>query len=85
MGTDFIKLETECKNKPLHKSNLTLDRVPISNCLFVSGLLNGTSGSTLRSYFENEERSGGGTVTCVNVHHSECTGLVYFEDYTGNF
>lgn len=57
----------------------------MSNCLFVSGLLNGTSGSTLKSYFENEERSGGGTVTCVKVHHSECTGLVYFDDYTGNF
>lgn len=84
MDTDFIKLVTACQKKPLHEYFLYLERVPISNCLLVSGFLVGTSEKTLESYFENEERSGGGTVTCVKVNHSDCTCLVYFDNHSGN-
>lgn len=70
--TDFNSLETACQKKPLHRSYLTLEKVAISNCLFVSGFSDGTSESTLKSYFENEKRSGGGTVTCIKVNHSDC-------------
>lgn len=83
MDTDFIKLETACHKKALHKYYLTVDRVPISNCLFVSGLTDGTSESTLKYYFENKERSGGGTVTCIKINHRDSTCLVYFDDHTG--
>lgn len=50
----------------------------------MSGISDGTSENTLKSYFENEKRSGGGTVTCIKVNHSDCTRLVYFDEHTGN-
>lgn len=83
--TDFTKLEAACQKKPLEKRFLTVKRVPLSNCIIVSGFSEGISDSTLEYYFENEKRSGGGTVTDIKVNHDDCTCLVYFEDHTGSF
>lgn len=81
--TDFTKLEAACQKKQLEKHYLTVKRVPISNCIIVSGFSEDISDSTLEFYFENEKRSGGGTITDIKVNHEDCTCLVYFEDHTG--
>lgn len=81
--TDFTKLEAACQKKALEKRFLTVKRVPISNCIIVSGFSEGISDSTLEYYFENEKRSGGGTVIDIKVNHEDCTCLVHFEDHTG--
>lgn len=51
----------------------------------MTGFSDGTSESTLKSYFESEEKSGGGTVTCIKVNYSDCTCLVYFGERTGDY
>nr|XP_034317327.1 protein mono-ADP-ribosyltransferase PARP14 isoform X2 [Crassostrea gigas] len=79
---DFTKLEAACQKKPLEKWFLTVKRVPLSNCIIVSGFSEGISDSTLEYYFENEKRSGGGPVIDIKVNHEDCTCLVHFEDHT---
>uniref|UniRef100_A0A8B8E892 Poly [ADP-ribose] polymerase n=1 Tax=Crassostrea virginica TaxID=6565 RepID=A0A8B8E892_CRAVI len=79
--TDFNKLEKACQRKPLENCYLSVKRVPISNCICVSGFSKKTSESTLEYYFENERKSGGKDVTDVKFNDEDNTCLVYFEDH----
>ena len=81
--TDFNKLEKACQRKPLENCYLSVKRVPISNCICVSGFSKKTSESTLEYYFENERKSGGKDVTDVKFNDEDNTCLVYFEDHAG--
>ena len=60
-----------------------MKRVPISNCICVSGFSKNTSESTLENYFDNTKKSGGKDVTDVKFNDEDNTCLVYFEDHTG--
>lgn len=84
--TDFGHLEITCLKKPLENCYLSVKRVPISNCVLVSGFAKDkmTSKSTLENYFENERKSGGLDVTNVKINHDDNTCLVYFKDHSGN-
>ncbi|XP_062593153.1 protein mono-ADP-ribosyltransferase PARP14-like, partial [Saccostrea cucullata] len=77
---DFEKLEAACQKKPLEKCYLAVRRVPISNCVIVSGFGESTSVDTLEFYFDNEKRSGGGGVKEAKINSEDGTCLVYFED-----
>ncbi|XP_061194415.1 protein mono-ADP-ribosyltransferase PARP14-like isoform X2 [Saccostrea echinata] len=77
---DFGKLEAACQKKALEKCYLAVKRIPISNCVIVSGFGESTSVDTLEFYFDNEKRSGGGGVKEAKVNPEDGTCLVYFED-----
>lgn len=58
-------------------------RVPISNCISGFGFSNEITESALKSYFEDERKSGGGKITDIKFNHEDKTFFVYFEDPTG--
>ncbi|XP_078312815.1 protein mono-ADP-ribosyltransferase PARP14-like [Crassostrea virginica] len=80
--SDFSKLEETCQKKTLKNHYLSVKRVPVSNCICVSGFSQNTSESTLEYYFENERKSGGNEVTGVNFNKEDNTCLIYFKDHT---
>ncbi|XP_062619962.1 uncharacterized protein LOC134281522 [Saccostrea cucullata] len=77
---DFGKLEAACQMNALQKHYLSVRRVPISNCVIVSGFGESTSVDTLEFYFDNKKRSGGGGVKEAIINSEDRTCLVYFED-----
>ncbi|XP_053393606.1 uncharacterized protein LOC123565062 isoform X2 [Mercenaria mercenaria] len=81
--TDFEKLEKACKERTLEGARLTVSKVQISNCIFVSNLSPVVTKETVQYYFENKKKSGGGDVEKVVMNEDEVerTCLVYFEDY----
>ena len=81
--TDFRRLEHACQEIPLESRYLSVKRVPIPNCICVSGFSNNISESILENYFENERKSGGKDVTDVKFNNEDNTCLVYFSDHTG--
>ena len=65
--------------KGLEGSRLQLKRVPICSCIQVQGLKNETSDDTIELYFENQKKSGGSPVSCVE-RKDKNEALVCFED-----
>lgn len=80
---DFSKFEKMCERKPLEKNFINVKRIPISNCISVTGFSNDVSESALENYFEDEKKSGGKNLTDIKLNHEDNTCLVYFEDHRG--
>ena len=80
---DFSKLERSCQKRPLENHYISVQTVPISNCVCVSGFSKNTSERTLEYYFDNTRQSGGKDVTDVKFNDEDNTCLVYFEDHAG--
>ena len=82
--SDFSKVYKACVMEELEGNKLTVSRVPISNCLLVTGLDPGMTRDLLKLYFQSSESSGG-TVSTVTVEMKPEQGkcFVYFEDHQG--
>ncbi|KAJ8320637.1 hypothetical protein KUTeg_002224 [Tegillarca granosa] len=77
---DIQKLIMACKKRALEKHFLSVSRVPVTNCIKVSGLKDTTSKDTIEFYFENTKRSGGGDIEKIEMKKDDNTCLVYFSD-----
>jgi RNA recognition motif-containing protein len=66
----------------LEGARLTIDRIPISSCVYLTNISTEITEDTLRYYFESKfgER---GKVEKVLLTKSEGICLVYFESYKG--
>jgi len=62
----------------MHASN-----VAISNCILVTNIGDNVTDDTLRYYFENPRRAGGGSVEKLDFTEGRDIALVYFMDYKG--
>ncbi|XP_053390662.1 protein mono-ADP-ribosyltransferase PARP14-like [Mercenaria mercenaria] len=78
---DFEKVTNVCQSRPLDGAELRISKVPVSNCIFVSNIATDVTEDTVMFYFENTNKSGGGTVEKVTFNRPEGTCLVYFADY----
>ena len=59
-------------------STLTVERLPVCNCLLVTGLSLGTTKDAVLLHFENPRR-GGGEVDEVELSAEQGWALVFFE------
>ena len=80
--SDFSKVYKACVMEELEGNKLTVSRVPISNCLLVTGLDPGMTRDLLKLYFQSSESSGG-TVSSVEMKPEQGKCFVYFEDHQG--
>ncbi|KAL5021121.1 hypothetical protein ScPMuIL_000276, partial [Solemya velum] len=76
---DFEKLQTACRTKTLEQAHLTISKVPVSNCIKVTGISEKTTKDTLTFYFENQ-RHGGGELENIVFEREEDYCLVYFQE-----
>ena len=79
MFIDFTKLD-KINKKVLDGSELTISRIPISNCIHVRNIDASIGNETLRRYFENHEHCRSGEVERVQRIPEEKAALVYFKD-----
>ncbi|KAL8567911.1 hypothetical protein ACOMHN_059033 [Nucella lapillus] len=77
---DFPQTHQMTRERQLEKRQLTVSRVPISNCLLVENLADKTTEDTVHLYFENK-RSRGGPVEKVDMIPADNKCLVYFESH----
>ncbi|KAK7110532.1 hypothetical protein V1264_014385 [Littorina saxatilis] len=77
---DLVKTAQFCQKRKLEGRQLTVAKVPISNCLLVENLNDRTTEDTVELYFENK-RSGGGAVEKVEMVPEENKCFVFFEDH----
>ncbi|XP_025094647.1 uncharacterized protein LOC112564207 isoform X2 [Pomacea canaliculata] len=77
---DFSKVQEMCRQKKLEGRQISVSRVPISNCMLVENLNKNTTENTILFYFEGK-RSGGGPVEKVAIDHENGRCLVFFENY----
>ncbi|KAK7479356.1 hypothetical protein BaRGS_00029434 [Batillaria attramentaria] len=79
---DLTEVETMCRKRKLEGRQLTVSKVPITNCILVEGLHPNTTEDTVELYFENK-RSKGGPVEKAEITHDgdvhRC--FVYFQDH----
>ena len=70
----------------LHVSLELLDNAEnTSKTIQITGLTAQSTEDSIRNYFENERRSGGGEVEAVTFRPEENTALVTFKDVEGEY
>ena len=81
MLSDFETLfdKVHKDRKGVEGRRLRLERVPVCNCIQVTGLSERSSNDTIDYYFDNEKRSGGKDVLKVERNWKD-EALVFFED-----
>ncbi|KAJ8316973.1 hypothetical protein KUTeg_004877 [Tegillarca granosa] len=77
---ELEKLESVFAKNCLDGNTLSVSKVPVTNTIMVTGISNTTSSDTVRFYFENTRRSGGGEVEDVHFERQEGTCFVSFKD-----
>ena len=83
----MIKLDQHILNgATLHVSLELLDNAEnTSKTIQITGLTAQSTEDSIRNYFENERRSGGGEVEAVTFRPEENVALVTFKDVEGEF
>ena len=83
----MIKLDQHILNgATLHVSLELLDNAEnTSKTIQITGLTAQSTEDSIRNYFENERRSGGGEVEAVTFRPEENMALVTFKDIEGEF
>ncbi|XP_060608587.1 protein mono-ADP-ribosyltransferase PARP14-like [Ruditapes philippinarum] len=77
---DFTKLKEACRLQTLEGERLTIERIPISSCIYLANISTEITEDTLRYYFESKFGEKG-KVDKVILTKSEGICLVYFENY----
>ena len=80
--SDFSKVYKACRKEDLEGNRLTVSKVPISNCLLVTGLEPSMTKGFLKLYFQSGDSSGG-TVQNIEMNPEEGKCFIYFEDHKG--
>jgi hypothetical protein len=80
---DIDKLKVDCKKRNLDGQYLKIDSVPVSKCVIVSGIKEGTSKDAVHYYFENKIKSGVDGVEYVDLDAINRTCIVYFVNCEG--
>ncbi|CAH1268227.1 PARP10 [Branchiostoma lanceolatum] len=78
--SDFDRMVTKAQSRSLEGQQLTLERVPITDAIIVTGLPDTVSRDLLALYFESEKRSSGGLVADIKMDSSTGTAVVQFDD-----
>uniref|UniRef100_C3YS03 Poly [ADP-ribose] polymerase n=1 Tax=Branchiostoma floridae TaxID=7739 RepID=C3YS03_BRAFL len=78
--TDFDKMVTKAQSRLLEGQQLTMERVPVTDAIIVTGLPDNVSRDLLELYFEREIGSSGGSVTEIKMDSSTGTAVVQFDD-----
>ena len=79
---DLNKVLAKCHQRRWDGSTLTVEHLPVCNCLLVTGLSSGTTKDAVLLHFENPKR-GGGEVDKVELHGEQGWALVFFKDPKG--
>ncbi|XP_060594497.1 protein mono-ADP-ribosyltransferase PARP14-like [Ruditapes philippinarum] len=77
---DFTKFKEACRLNTLEGARLTIDKIPISSCIYLANISPEITEDTLRYYFESKFGEKG-KVDKVLLTKSEGICLVYFENY----
>ena len=87
MAQSVIKLDQHILNgATLHVSLELLDNAEnTSKTIQITGLTAQSTEDSIRNYFENERRSGGGEVEAVTFRLEENMAVVTFKDVEGEF
>ena len=80
---DLNKVLAKCHQRRLDGSTLTVEHLPVCNCLLVTGLSSGTTEDAVLLHFENLKRGGGGEVDKVELSAGQGCALVFFTDPKG--
>ena len=79
---DFSKVKTKCEGRGLESAKVTIEQVPVSRSIAVSGISDNTSQDAIELYFENQ-RYGGGPVERVEFIPKGDRAVVVFQDPKG--
>ncbi|KAL3864452.1 hypothetical protein ACJMK2_006136 [Sinanodonta woodiana] len=77
---DFHQIKEACAKYKLEGVHLHVDQIPKCSSVKVTSLQSNITKDALRLYFENNHRSGGGTVERVELDPSTSVCLIYFQD-----
>ena len=83
LSSDLEKTLQMSQKRKLEGRQLTVSKVPISNCLLVENLSDATTEDTIAFYFENK-RSNGGPVEKLEMVSGGNKCFVYFESHEGD-
>ncbi|KAK7110288.1 hypothetical protein V1264_014185 [Littorina saxatilis] len=78
---DLERVQKMCQENDLDGRLLSVSRVPVSSAILVGNLNPFTAVETVRFFFHNHNRSGGGPVQNVDMIADECKCIVHFEDH----
>lgn len=79
---DYQAITQAVANRPLDDERLSIEQVPVCNCVQVTGLSReNTTKDAVFYYFDNPKN--GGDVSNVELNIKEGWALVYFEDPQG--
>ena len=79
---DFSKVKTKCEGRGLESAKVTIEQVPVSRSIAVSGISDNTTQDAIELYFENQ-RYGGGPVERVEFIPKGDRAVVVFQDPKG--
>ena len=79
---DFSRIKTKAEKKSLDSAKITLEQVPVTSSIAVSGFLDNTTHDAIVLYFESK-RSGGGPVERVQFIPKGGRAVVVFQDPKG--
>jgi len=80
---DYQTILQKAVKKPLDGGQLSIEQVPVCNCVKVTGLnRENTTQDAVLYYFENP-KNGGGDVTDVELKIKEGWAVVHYEDPEG--
>ncbi|XP_035673943.1 protein mono-ADP-ribosyltransferase PARP14-like [Branchiostoma floridae] len=77
--TDFDRMVAKSAVKQLEGRSLTVERVPITDGIIVTGLPDNTPKDLVELYFDNANRSGGGPIADVKYDQTRGTAIIHFE------
>ncbi|XP_078603208.1 protein mono-ADP-ribosyltransferase PARP14-like [Branchiostoma floridae x Branchiostoma japonicum] len=78
--SNFDRMVTKAQSRPLEGQQLTMERVPVTDAIIVTGLPDNVSRDLLELYFERETGNSGGSVTEIKMDSSTGTAVVQFDD-----
>ncbi|CAH1268230.1 PARP14 [Branchiostoma lanceolatum] len=78
--SNFDRMVTKAQSRSLEGQQLTLERVPITDAIIVTGLPDSVSRDLLELYFDSGTRSSGGPITDIKMDSSTGTAVVQFDD-----
>ena len=79
---DFSKIKTKGEQRGVDSAKVTIEQVPVTASILVSGISNDTTHDAIELYFESS-RYGGGPVERVDFIPQDGKAVVVFQDPKG--